>query len=204
MAPWGGGTTHEVLAPPPKDQSWGPDSIVLRLGPGVMIHQRTGRTDDMRSWSHRPRLSPTRSSTRGTDGSRPPTSATIGGRNPRPRAATRREQDEPCFLWIAEPPNDPHWRAARGCPPEARTTWPSAPWGPSDAERTWSLVPGIHRDRTWPNLGRTCAEARQRRPRASRPACLLVSYRPLAHPRRGSPGSRAPGTGSPQTGSLPN
>ena len=23
--------------PPPKDQSWGPDSIVLRLGPGVMI-----------------------------------------------------------------------------------------------------------------------------------------------------------------------
>ena len=30
---------------------------------------------------------------------------------------------------IAEPPNDPHWRAARGCPPEARTTWPSAPWG---------------------------------------------------------------------------
>ena len=28
--------------PPPKDQSWGPDSIVLRLGPGVMIHQRTG------------------------------------------------------------------------------------------------------------------------------------------------------------------
>ena len=49
--------------PPPKDQSWGPDSIVLRLGPGVMIHQRTGRTDDMRAWSHRPRLSPTRSST---------------------------------------------------------------------------------------------------------------------------------------------
>ena len=63
--------------PPPKDQSWGPDSIVLRLGPGVMIHQRTGRTDDMRSWSHRPRLSPTRSSTSGTDDSRPPTSATI-------------------------------------------------------------------------------------------------------------------------------
>ena len=30
--------------PPPKDQSWGPDSIVLRLGPGVMIHQRTGST----------------------------------------------------------------------------------------------------------------------------------------------------------------
>ena len=34
--------------------------------------------------------------------------------------------------------------------------------------------------------------------------CLLVSYRPLAHLKRGSPGSRAPGTGSPQTGSLPN
>ena len=33
LAPWGGGTTHEVLASPPKDQSWGPDSIVLRLGP---------------------------------------------------------------------------------------------------------------------------------------------------------------------------
>ena len=30
---------------------------------------------------------------------------------------------------IAEPPNDPHWRTARGYPPEARTTWPSAPWG---------------------------------------------------------------------------
>ena len=121
--------THEGLASPPKDQSWGPDSIVLRLGPGVMIHQRTGRTDDMRAWSHRPRLSPTRSNTRGTDGSRPPTSATIGGRDPRSRAAIRREENGSCFLWMAEPPNDPHWRAARGCPPEARTTWPSAPWG---------------------------------------------------------------------------
>ena len=58
--------TYEVLASPPKDQSWGPDSIVLRLGPGVSLPARTGRTDDMRSWSHRPRLSPTRSSTRGT------------------------------------------------------------------------------------------------------------------------------------------
>ena len=75
--------TYEVLAPPPKDQSWGPDSIVLRLGPGVSLPMRTGRTDDMRSWSHRPRLSPTRSNTRGTDDSRPPTSATIGGRDPR-------------------------------------------------------------------------------------------------------------------------
>ena len=123
--------THEVLASPPKDQSWGPDSIVLRLGPGVMIHQRTGRTDDMRAWSHRPRLSPTRSSTRGTDGSRPPTSATIGGRDPRSRAATAGDEFPRTGLTpgIAEPPNDPHWRTARGCPPEARTTWPSAPWG---------------------------------------------------------------------------
>ena len=48
--------THEGLASPPKDQSWGPDSIVLRLGPGVSLPTRTGRTDDMRAWSHRPRL----------------------------------------------------------------------------------------------------------------------------------------------------
>ena len=74
--------------PPPKDQSWGPDSIVLRLGPGVSLPMRTGRTDDMRSWSHRPRLCPPEA-TRGADGSRPPTSATIGGRDLRPRAATR-------------------------------------------------------------------------------------------------------------------
>jgi len=80
--------TYGGLAPPPKDQSWGPDSIVLRLGPGVSLPARTGRTDDMRAWSHRPRLLPTRNSTRGTDGSRPPTSAIIGGRDPRPRAAT--------------------------------------------------------------------------------------------------------------------
>ena len=37
LAPWGGGTTHEVLASPPKDQSWGPDSIVLRVGLGVSL-----------------------------------------------------------------------------------------------------------------------------------------------------------------------
>ena len=30
---------------------------------------------------------------------------------------------------MAEPPNDPHWRVARGCSPEARVTWPCAPWG---------------------------------------------------------------------------
>ena len=29
--------THEGLASPPKDQSSGPDSIVLRLGPGVSL-----------------------------------------------------------------------------------------------------------------------------------------------------------------------
>ena len=42
------------------------------------------------------------------------------------------------------------------------------------------------------------------RPKCIMMACMLVSYRPLAHLKRGSPGSRAPGTGSPQTGSLPN
>ena len=85
LAPWGGGTTHEVLT------AEGPI-----LGPrqhrpwpwGFAPHWRTGRTDDMRSWSHRPRLCPPEA-TRGADGSRPPTSATIGGRDLRPRAATR-------------------------------------------------------------------------------------------------------------------
>ena len=52
---------------------------------------------------------------------------------------------------IAEPPNDPHWRAARGCPPEARTTWP--------------LVPGIRRDQTWQH--RFCGVLR-RQPRFGR------------------------------------
>ena len=40
LAPWGGGTTHEVLASPPKDQSWGPDSIVLGLGVSLPIGGR--------------------------------------------------------------------------------------------------------------------------------------------------------------------
>ena len=43
----------------------------------------------MRSWSHRPRLCPPEA-TRGADGSRPPTSAAIGGRNLGTRAGIPR------------------------------------------------------------------------------------------------------------------
>ena len=68
--------------------------------------------------AHRPRLCPPEA-VRGT-GSHPtevkrsrPISAAIGGRDPRSRAATRREWDEPYFLWIAEPACGSHSRPCR-------------------------------------------------------------------------------------------
>ena len=64
-------------APPPKDQSWGLDSIALGLGPGI---PESGRYEQM---GLNPQLKalPARSSSRGRLA---PTSATIGGRYPRP------------------------------------------------------------------------------------------------------------------------
>ena len=76
------------------------------------------------------------------------TSATIGGRDPRSRAAIRREEDEPCFLWIAEPACGSRSRlvdssAARllsglGCHPRVSRLVGSTR-GPVGSERPWPV-----------------------------------------------------------------
>ena len=92
----------------PQTWSWGNDP------PENGQHGAVGRQLS----AHRPRLCPPEA-VRGI-GSHPtevkrsrPISAAIGGRDPRSRAAIRREQDEPCFLWIAEPECGSHSRLGR-------------------------------------------------------------------------------------------
>ena len=137
---------------------------------------RTGRTDDMRAWSHRPRLSPTRSSTRGTDGSRPPTSATIGGRDPRPRAATAGGEFPRTGSRVSANGLDPRDSRTAERPaltirpsvtdgppavvPSTGTSWTGPNGGPWGVRGLGPTTPGIRRDRTWPGQSRKACVSR--------------------------------------------
>jgi len=144
--PWYPTAEGPILGPRqhrPQTWSWGNDP------PENGQHGAVGRQLS----AHRPRLCPPEA-VRGV-GSRPtevkrsrPTSAAIGGRDPRSRAAIRRERDEPCFLWIAEPECGSHSRlvdssAARllsglGCHPRVSRLVGSTR-GPVGSERPWPV-----------------------------------------------------------------
>ena len=138
--------------------------------------------------AHRPRLCPPEA-VRGI-GSHPtevkrsrPISAAIGGRDPRSRAATRREEDEPCFLWIAEPACGSPSRLCRlqrrptrvglGCHPGAsrlvgstrgpvrnERAWPARSQHPPRQDLAWAISAGL-RDLDRTDEGRRRARARK-------------------------------------------
>ena len=117
----------------------------------------------------------------GADGSRPPTSAAIGGRDLGTRAATAEAQTGTIAtcpgIGIAEPANTPLGRLAElaelanSCSREGRVL-DGHERGPSCVRGLGPTTPGIRRDRTWPGQ--------------SRQACVTWTE------RAGGSGARAP------------
>ena len=105
----------------------------------------------------------------GADGSRPPTSAAIGGRDLGTRAATAEAQTGTIAtcpgIGIAEPANTPLGRLAElaglanSCSREGRVL-DGHERGPSCVRGLGPATPGIRRDRTWPGQSRKACVSR--------------------------------------------
>ena len=128
------------------------------------------RADGTNKWDDCPWLKVCPSeATRGADGSRPPTSAAIGGRDLGTRAATAEAQTGTIAtcpgIGIAEPANTPLGRLAElaglanSCSREGRVL-DRHERGPSCVRGLGPTTPGIRRDRTWPGQSRKACVSR--------------------------------------------
>ena len=134
------------------------------------------RADGTNKWDDCPWLKVCPSeATRGADGSRPPTSAAIGGRDPGTRAATA-ERGERILLSrdsrTAERPALTIRPSVTDGPPavvpSTGTSWTGPNGGPWGVRGLGPTTPGIRRDRTWPGQSRKACVSRTGRARRRR------------------------------------
>ena len=111
------------------------------------------RADGTNKWDDCPWLKVCPSeATRGADGSRPPTSAAIGGRDPGPRVGIRAEAQT-----FARESGYPAFQTAV---PSTGAPWASPNGGPWGVRGLGPTTPGIRRDRTWPGQSRKACVSR--------------------------------------------
>ena len=137
------------------------------------------RADGTNKWDDCPWLKVCPSeATRGADGSRPPTSAAIGGRDPGTRAATA-GGEFPCSNGLDPRDSRTAERPALtirpsvtdGPPavvPSTGTSWTGPNGGPWGVRGLGPTTPGIRRDRTWPGQSRKACVSRTGRARRRR------------------------------------
>ena len=126
------------------------------------------RADGTNKWDDCPWLKVCPSeATRGADGSRPPTSAAIGGRDPGTRAGMPRGRTNqgPRGPRTCE---HPAWRSSRTVVPSTGTSWTGPNGGPWGVRGLGPTTPGIRRDRTWPGQSRKACVSRTGRARRRR------------------------------------
>ena len=112
------------------------------------------RADGTNKWDDCPWLKVCPSeATRGADGSRPPTSAAIGGRDPGPRVGTAGGEG-------SQRPWPPGYPALQTAVPSTGTSWTGPNGGPWGVRGLGPTTPGIRRDRTWPGQSRKACVSR--------------------------------------------
>ena len=126
------------------------------------------RADGTNKWDDCPWLKVCPSeATRGADGSRPPTSAAIGGRDPGTRAATRGRGERILLSRDSRTAERPALTirpsVTDGPPavvPSTGTSWTGPNGGPWGVRGLGPTTPGIRRDRTWPGQSRKACVSR--------------------------------------------
>ena len=141
------------------------------------------RADGTNKWDDCPWLKVCPSeATRGADGSRPPTSAAIGGRDLGARAATAERGERILLSRDSRTCEHPAWRSSLTVVPLDGHVLDGRERRPSDA----NCATGIRPDRAWPGSGRPACERRvnvaRRRPPVWR---RRTARRPPCRPRRG-------------------
>ena len=134
------------------------------------------RADGTNKWDDCPWLKVCPSeATRGADGSRPPTSAAIGGRDPGTRAATRGRGERILLSRDSRTAERPALTirpsVTDGPPavvPSTGTSWTGPNGGPWGVRGLGPTTPGIRRDRTWPGQSRKACVSRTGRARRRR------------------------------------
>ena len=143
------------------------------------------RADGTNKWDDCPWLKVCPSeATRGADGSRPPTSAAIGGRDPGTRAATAGGEFPRTGSRVSANGLDPRDSRTAERPaltirpsvtdgppavvPSTGTSWTGPNGGPWGVRGLGPTTPGIRRDRTWPGQSRKACVSRTGRARRRR------------------------------------